>query len=321
MVCVPQPKNPLKGTRLFSFSKKNKIDTSTPLKFKASILAKPATISDLSDSEVFQSWAQRENTREYMQVLEDLALRGNAPSGEFVAQFYLMTAARITNEDSKIAMSYKALKFGALAAVSGVTTEALNIPITALKLSGMLIQKDGDSFTKEVQSLIQLAHKWHNLNSNNQNISATDRRRSSEGALQLKNSWPELDDQQNSNNAQQDAKEREEATLRVVVNVLMVLGQDAPNAVSAGEMVKEALQNLSTNEISKCNVDAMVIFVLMKVARSALEDGEREMAEMLTRTCEPVAKKLITTPSSIYSDLEFSMIGDAIEAMKRIDLK
>jgi len=86
-------------------------------------------------------------------------------------------------------------------------------------------------------------------------------------------------------------------------------------------MVKEILQNLSTKEIAKCNVDAMTIFVLMKVAVSAREVEKREMAEMLTRRCKPIAMKLMATPNSHYSDIEFSMIGDAIEAMKRIDLK
>lgn len=306
---------------MFSIFKKSKIDTSTPLKFKESILAKPATISDLSDQKVFQSWAQKENTREYMQVLEDLALQGNAPSQEFVAQFCLLTAARISNQDAKLAMNYKALKFGVLAAESGVTTEALNIPITALKLSGMLIAKNGQSFTKEVQSLVQLAHKWHELNSKSQNVSAADRGRSAEEAQQLMDSWPELDEKLNTPTAHEDAKAREEAMLRIVMAILMAIGQDAPSVFNLGEMAKEALQNLSTKEIAKSNVDATAIFVLMKVAISALEDEETEMAQMLARKCKPIARTLMASPSSDYSDIEFSMIDDAIEAMKRVDLK
>lgn len=300
---------------MFSFFKKSKIDTSTPLKFKESILAKPATISDLSDPTVFHSWARRENTREYMQVLEELALRGNVPSQEFVAQFYVMTAARITNEDARLAMNYKALKYGVLAAESGVSTEALNIPVTALKLSAMVIEKSGQNFTKEAQSLVETAHKWHNLNSRNQSISSADRRRSAEEALRLKDAWPELDEQQSSHSAEA----REAAMLRIVLAILMALGSDAPNAVNAGEMAKETLQNVSTAEMSKCNVEAATIFVLMKVAISALDDEERDMAEMLVRKCKPIAKALMAKPNGDYTDLEFSMIDDAIEAMKKIE--
>lgn len=304
---------------MFSFFKKSRIDTSSPLKFKESILAKHATISDLSDPTVFQSWAKRENTREYMQVLEDLALRGNVPSQEFVAQFYGMTADRITNKDAKLAMSYKALKYGVLAAESGVATEALNVPITALKLSGMVVDNSGQDFTKEAQSLVQLAHKWHNLNSKNLNISATERRQSAEEALQLKNAWPELDDEQSSHTAHEDAEARKAATLRIVLAILIALGPDAPTAVDAGEMVKEALQNVSTQEISKCSAEAAALFVLMKVAVSALDDEKRGMAEMLVRKCKPIAQALMATPSGNYSDLEFSMIDDAVEAMKKIE--
>ncbi len=180
---------------MFSFFKKSKIDTSTPIKFKESILAKSATISDLSDPTVFQAWSTRENSREYMQVLEELALRGNVPSQEFLAQFYVMAAARITNEEARLAMSYKALKYEVLAAESGISTEALNVPITALKLTAMVIEKNGQNFTSEAQSLVQTAHKWHTLNSKNQSISASDRKRSAEEALRLKNAWPELDEQ------------------------------------------------------------------------------------------------------------------------------
>ena len=304
---------------MFSFFKKSKIDTSTPLKFKESILANPATISDLSDPIVFQSWAKRENTREYMQVLENLALRGNVPSQEFIAQFYIITADRITNEDARLAMNYKALKYGVMAAESGITTEALNVPITALKLSAMVIEKSGQDFTKEAQSLVQIAHKWHNLNSKNQSISATDRRRSTEEALQLKDAWSELDEEQNSHAAHESAEAREAAMLRIVLAILMALGSNAPTAVNTGEMAKEALQNISTSEISKCNVEAAAIFVLMKVAVSAFDDEERDMAEMLVRKCKPIAKALMATPSSDYTDLEFSMIDDAIEAMKKIE--
>lgn len=304
---------------MFSFFKKSKIDTSTPLKFKESILAKPATISDLSDPTVFQSWAKRENTREYMHVLEELALQGNVPSQEFVAQFYVIAAARVTSEDARLAMNYKALKYGVLAAESGVSTEALNVPVTALKLSAMVVEKSGQNFTKEAQSLVQIAHKWHNLNAKNQSISAADKRRSAEEALRLKAAWPELDEQQSAHTAHESAEAREAAMLRIVFAITMALGSDAPNAVSVGEMAKEALQNISTAEISKCNVEAATIFVLMKVAISALNDEERDLAEMLVRKCKPIAKVLMATPSGDYTDLEFSMIDDAVEAMKKLD--
>lgn len=304
---------------MFSFFKKSKIDTSTPLKFKESILAKPATISDLSDPTVFKSLATKENAREYMQVLEELALRGNVPSQEFVAQYYLIAGARVTNEDARLAMNYKALKYGVLAAESGISTEALNVPVTALKLTAMVIEKSGQNFTKEAQSLVQIAHKWHNLNSKNQSISAADRKRSAAEALRLKDAWPDLDKQLSSQTMHESAEAREEAMLPIVLAILMSLGSDAPSAVNVGEMAKEALQNVSTAEILKCNVEAAALFVLMKVAISAFDDEERDMAEMLVRKCKPIAKSLMATPCGDYTDLEFSMIDDAIEAMKKIE--
>ena len=302
---------------MFSWFKRGKIDTSTPLRFKESILVKPVDISDLLEPSVFQAWSKKENARQYMEVLEGLAERGNVPSQEFAAHFFAMAVTRTANSgDAQLAMYYKALKFGVLAAESGVDREAQNIPRMALKLLGILTSRNGQRMDKEVQSLVHLAYKWHNRNSANQAFSAEERQRSAQEALRLKDAWPALDEE----SSESVSDSLEEAMIAITAMILATLGPGAPTAVQANEMAREALQHLAANDIVACDPSVVTLFVLMQVANSAFNDKESATAKLITEKCKPIAKRLMTVPSSEYSDLEFSMIDNSIESMKKIDL-
>ena len=303
---------------MFSLFKKRRIDTSTPLKFKVSILERSVSITDLLDEKTMYSWMRKENSREYMQVLESLAEQGNIPCQEYSAQFYMMAVASAINRDQKKSMYYKGLKFGILAAESGIVRESLNVPVVALKLSGILVDENNGVINVEIKSIVQLSYKWNNLNSNDNRISSADRVRSTKAAQELKDCWPEIAEGQEFGMNDEDKNDREGVIVQIVLKIIMTLGSDAPDARRAGEMAKEALQEISTKEMRELNIDVMAFFVLMKVAISAFDDDEIDLAEMLSRKCIPLGNFLMETPSHDYSDLEFSMIESASESMNRM---
>jgi hypothetical protein len=172
---------------MFSFFRKKKLDTSSPAKFKQSILEQKPTIEVLASPAIASSWVQRVDNREYMLILEDLSMHGNAPCQEFVAQFYAIGAVGVSDVNAKEVMYRKALKFGELAAASGIAREALNLPISAAKLCGLLADKNTDEATSEFQVLFKFTYEWHIRNSKNPHLSAGDRKRSAEEAVAYKN--------------------------------------------------------------------------------------------------------------------------------------
>jgi hypothetical protein len=180
-------------SKLFSLFKKHQFDLSSPVKFRESVLANKPTASDLINQKLWQSFSKQTNPREYMEVLEELGLAGNVACQEVVAQFSLITADNTTDINALRQLRYKALRFGVLAAESGVTQEALNIPITALKLVGILTEENGGQMDEEVISLVQLAYKWHLSNANNGQISSGLRKQAAAKAEGLKDALPELE--------------------------------------------------------------------------------------------------------------------------------
>lgn len=174
---------------MFSIFRKKKIDISTPENFKQSIIELNPSVSELLASPIAVTWGKKSNQREYMEVLEDLSTQGNAPCQEFVTQFYVAAAAGLPNHPAQEMMYRKALKFGELAAKSGVAREAVNLPLTALKLCGILMTKDDEESTSEFHSLAQFAYQWHVRNSKNPSLPVADRKNAAQQAAKLKDAW------------------------------------------------------------------------------------------------------------------------------------
>jgi hypothetical protein len=175
--------------------RKKKIDTSSPENFKRSIIDLNPSVAELLAPAIFHTWGKKSNQREYMEVLESLSTQGNVPCQEFVTQFYVTAAARLADHTAQEMMYRKALKFGELAAESGVTRESVNLPLTAVKLCGILMTKDDEESTSEIHSLAQFAYQWHVRNSKNPNLSAADRKNATEQAANLKDAWDNPDDE------------------------------------------------------------------------------------------------------------------------------
>ncbi|WP_157866602.1 hypothetical protein [Aromatoleum aromaticum] len=212
------------------------------MKFKESILQNSATTEDLCQPDIFQLWSKKENAREYMAALENLAICGNVPSQEFVSQWFIMAAGKTDSHDGKKLSLYKALKFGVLAAESGVIREALNVPITAMKLVYILTNRNGQKIDKEAESIVHLAYKWHNLNSKNERIGVKERKRASQDALEMKEAWSglfeeELEDSFASDDI--DPKELENKFMLISLEILTTLGTDATNVYGASAMAKD----------------------------------------------------------------------------------
>jgi hypothetical protein len=180
---------------LFSIFRKKKIDTSTPANFKQSIIEMNPSVSELLAPAIVHTWGKKSNQREYMEILEDLSTQGNVPCQEFATQFYVTAAARLANHPAQEMMYRKALKFGELAADSGVAREAVNLPLTALKLGGILMTKDDEESTSELHSLARFAYQWHVRNSKNPSLSAADRKNAVKQAANLKDAWDNLGDE------------------------------------------------------------------------------------------------------------------------------
>lgn len=180
---------------MFSIFRKKNIDVSTPTSFKQSIIELNPSTSELLAPAIAQTWGKKSNQREYMEVLEDLSTHGNVPCQEFVTQFYVTAAAGFANHPAQEMMYRKALKFGELAAESGVAREAINLPLTALKLCGILMTKEDEESTSEFHSLAQFAYKWNVRNSKNLSLSAADRKNAAVQAAKLKDAWDNPNDE------------------------------------------------------------------------------------------------------------------------------
>jgi hypothetical protein len=180
---------------LFSLFRKKSIDISSPEAFEKSIIDLNPSVSELLDPAIAHTWGKKSNQREYMQVLESLSTQGNVPCQEFVTQFYVSAAAGFANHPAQEMMYRKALKFGELAAESGVTREAVNLPLTAVKLCGILMNKGDEEDTSEFHSLAEFAYHWHVRNSNNPKLSAAERKNATEQAAALKDAWDNPEDE------------------------------------------------------------------------------------------------------------------------------
>lgn len=194
---------------MFSIFGKKGIDTSTPDNFRRSILERSPTAAELHAPTVFNAWGKKGNQRAYMEVLEDLSMQGNVPCQEFVTQFYTMAASGLADQPAQEAMYRRALKFGELAAKSGVAREAINLPLTAVKLCGILMSKGDEKSIAEFHSKVAFAHEWHVRNSSDAMLTAAQRLNAAEQAKNLSDAFAG-DDEENENENEDEDEDKDE---------------------------------------------------------------------------------------------------------------
>ena len=179
---------------MFSMFRKNRLDLSTPSKFEKSIIEASDDLDDLFGPKTWQEIGKKQNPRAYMEVVESLALSGNSKCQELVAQWSIMVIDGSENPENLKFGLRKAVRFGQLAAQSGVAREAVNLPISMMKLAGILMEESGGYFTEEIEELFKGTYQWSLINSKNLQLSKADRESAAELAAELYEGSPELFD-------------------------------------------------------------------------------------------------------------------------------
>lgn len=179
---------------MFSMFRKNKLDLSTPSNFEESIIKASDNLGDLFGPKTWQEIAKKQNPRAYMEVIESLALSGNSKCQELVSQWSIMICDSSNNPETLKFGLRKAIRFGQLAAQSGIARESLNLPISMMKLAGILMEESGGYFTDEIEELFKGTYRWSVLNSKNLKLSKEDRESAAELATELYEGSPELFD-------------------------------------------------------------------------------------------------------------------------------
>lgn len=177
---------------MFSMFRKNQLDLSTPSNFEKSIIKASDNLDDLFGPKTWQEIAKKQNPRAYMEVIEFFALSGNSKCQAFVAQWAIMFCDSTDDPEVLKFGLRKAIQFGQLAAQSGIARESFNLPISMMRLSGILTEESGGYFTDEIEALWKGAYQWSVLNSKNLQLSKEDRETAAELAAELYESSPEL---------------------------------------------------------------------------------------------------------------------------------
>jgi hypothetical protein len=177
---------------MFSIFRKKKLDLSTPSSFEKSIIQADEESNDLFDQKIWRDISKKEDPRAYMEVIENLAHDGIANCQELVAQWNIIVFEGARDADTQKFGLRKAIKFGELAALSGVTREAANLPLSMLKLAGILTDENDGYFSDEIEELFNGAYKWYSNNSNNQLLPSSVRNSAKDMAKQLYEESPEL---------------------------------------------------------------------------------------------------------------------------------
>jgi hypothetical protein len=200
----------VKRMKIFSAFRRRGLDLSSPSKFEESIVSSSDHLEELFEPNIWQEIDKKQNPRAYMEVIESLALSGNPKCQEFVSQF---NAAICENSDDpeilKIALR-KVVKFGELAAQSGMAREAVNIPVAMSVLAGILMDENGGYFTDEIKRLFKGAYRWSVLNSMNVQLSEEDQEAAAESAKELYESSSGFFDLGAEAQEEEEEKEEEE---------------------------------------------------------------------------------------------------------------
>jgi hypothetical protein len=177
---------------MFSFFFGKKLDLSTPSQFSKSITQCSKNLNKYLDKKTWIEISKKTNPRAYMEVLENHAESGNSQCQELVTQWNLIAMTKTTDESRLKFLMRRAIKFGTMAADSGIAREALNIPITSAKLIHILTKESEGKFTEEIRHLYKESYLWSVRNSKNQDLSKSEREKEAKFAQSLYAGMPEL---------------------------------------------------------------------------------------------------------------------------------
>lgn len=174
------------------FFNKNELDVSTPSNFGKSIRKNKDKLDAIFDSKVWIEINKKSNSRAYMEEVEDIAISGNPQCQEMVVQWCMEVYQSRDNPESLKFILRKAIEFGTMAANSGITREALNLPVSLGRLSHMLTEESGGVFTDEIEHLSREMYRWSLFNSQNIAIPKSKRDEATKTANKLYESMPEM---------------------------------------------------------------------------------------------------------------------------------
>jgi phosphatidylinositol kinase/protein kinase (PI-3 family) len=136
--------------------------------------------------------SKKTNARAYMEEVEAFAISGNPQCQELVAQWCIMTCQNREDPNKLKFLLRKAIEFWTMAAKSGVTSEALNLPISLGRLSSILTKEISGKFTDAIEQLSRERYRWSLRNSKNIALPKSEREQASKTAQILYKSMPEL---------------------------------------------------------------------------------------------------------------------------------
>lgn len=87
----------------------------------------------------------------------------------------------------------------------------------------------------------------------------------------------------------------------------------------AMNMFKEALRNLSSQEILDCRNSVACLFTMAHLADSAFQAKNLPLAKYVSSKCKPIAKEIMEISQENYGELEFSLIDAAFDNLKKVD--
>lgn len=169
------------------------LDISSPEAFSNSLVAVGDDLDrKLINPGLWEKISRRPNPRAYIEVVESYAESGSVTCQEFVVQWHMMTIESASSNDLKKLLLKKIVKYGELAAKSGVTSEAINLPISMMRLSQILTAESGGTYTDEIEDLFRGAYRWSLANAENPKIPAETREFSAKMARDLYEGSPDL---------------------------------------------------------------------------------------------------------------------------------
>jgi|GEM_PF-2581791 len=186
-------KNKLQGLILMEFFfSKNKLDLSTPSNFGQSLRKNSDKLDKIFKPKTWEEISKKPDPRAYMEEVETFAKSGNSHCQELVAQWNIMLCQ---GQDDPNVLKFglrKAIEFGALAAESGVTNEALNLPISLGQLGQILVEENDGEFTDEIEHIFRELYRWSLKNSKNMALPQEERAQADETAQELYQGMPQL---------------------------------------------------------------------------------------------------------------------------------
>ncbi|MDC0363108.1 hypothetical protein OAN12_08710 [Halioglobus sp.] len=174
------------------FFSNNKLDLSTPSSFSDSLTRLSGDLDKIFKPKTWIAISKKPDARAYMEVIEAHAESGEAQCQELVAQWNIMLCEDASDTDVLKFGLRKAIKFGTMAAESGIDNEALNLPISLGQLGQILSEESEGIFTDEIENIFKEMYRWSLKNSENSALPASERQQAAQTAEELYEGMPEL---------------------------------------------------------------------------------------------------------------------------------